>query len=548
MAVKKLIEVALPLEKINDAAVREKSIRHGHPSSLHLWWARRPLAAARAVIWASIIDDPSSHPELFPTEEEQNRERLRLFRILEDLIVWENSNDNDVLTAARKEMEKATKGDLPELLDPFSGGGAIPLEGQRLGLTVHAQDLNPVSVMINKAMVEIPPRFVNCAPVNPRDRINRMSSSWNKAQGLAADVSYYGELIKEEAYTKIGHLYPKVDLPKEKGGNKATVIAWIWARTVKCSNPMCGCSMPLASKFVLSKKRGTKAWIEPIYENNKFRFVIHEGECPKERETLKLGKGAVFKCPVCGEMVSDDYVKQEGKKKQLGSQMMAIVAESKGGRVYLSPTPEHEMAAVVNRPDDIPTGEMPKNPRWFSPPAFGMENFEDVFTNRQMLALTTFCDLIKQIQGRIEKDGISAGYADDHISLENGGTGALAYSQAVVVYLSFMIDQMTNHNSTLCGWHANNQQLMNTFGRQALPMVWDYAEVNVFSNSTGSYKNLIERMVEAINSIGFEKQGSAEQAAAQNAIRYNNIVISTDPPYYDNIGYADLSDYLRLLA
>ncbi len=167
---KKLIEVALPLEAINAAAKREKSIRHGHPSTLHLWWARRPLAAARAVIWASLVDDPSSHPDKFPTEEAQNKERERLFNILEQLVIWENSNDEHVLEAAKAEIHNSIGDDLPEFLDPFAGGGAIPLEAQRLGLKAHAHDLNPVAVMINKAMIEIPPMFAGMPPVNPESR------------------------------------------------------------------------------------------------------------------------------------------------------------------------------------------------------------------------------------------------------------------------------------------------------------------------------------------------------------------------------------------
>ena len=309
MAAKKLIEVALPLEKINAEAAREKSIRHGHPSTLHLWWARRPLAAARAVIWASLVDDPSSHPEEFPTEEAQRAERERLFQILEDLVVWENSNNTGVLDAAKAEIWKSTGGDLPALLDPFAGGGAIPLEAQRLGLEAHAHDLNPVAVMINKAMIEIPPKFAGQPPVNPeaQSRGALTESGWSGAAGLAEDVRYYGEWMKREAFKRIGHLYPKVSVPKEQGGGEATVIAWIWARTVKCPNPVCGCDMPLASSFVLSKKKGNEAWIEPVLENGKFRFEIRKGKCPKEKESNKQGRSAIFCCPACHENTTDKW-------------------------------------------------------------------------------------------------------------------------------------------------------------------------------------------------------------------------------------------------
>ena len=327
---KKLIEVALPLEKINAESAREKSIRHGHPSTLHLWWARRPLAAARAVIWSSLVDDPSSHPEKVPTEEEQNQERQRLFHILEKLVAWENSNNEQVLEAAKAEILKSTDGNPPELLDPFAGGGAIPLEAQRLGLKAHAHDLNPVAVMINKAMIEIPPRFAGRAPVNPEAQTSHMAQTWSRAQGLAEDVRYYGEWMEQEAYQRIGHLYPKVKVPRKQGGGEATVIAWIWARTVKCPNPVCGCEMPLASSFVLSKKKGKEAWIEPQfdYENKKITYKVHlgKGEVP---EAPKTSRGAKFKCIMCGESTTDEYIKQKSVDGEMGSTMMAIVAEGK---------------------------------------------------------------------------------------------------------------------------------------------------------------------------------------------------------------------------
>lgn len=544
---KKLIEVALPLEAINAESAREKSIRHGHPSTLHLWWARRPLAAARAVIWSSLVDDPSEHPEQFQTEEEQSKERQRLFTILEKLVKWENSNDPEILDAAKAEILRSTGNNPPPLLDPFAGGGAIPLEAQRLGLEAHAHDLNPVAVMINKAMIEIPPKFAGRPPVNPEVRRQLdADGNWKGASGLAEDVRYYGQWMKEQAFRRIGHLYPKVSVPTEQGGGEATVIAWIWARTAKCPNPACGCDMPLASKFVLSKKKNRETWIEPIYTGTKFEFRIHKGKCPKDRETLKLSRGAVFKCPCCGEVTKDEYIKELGKAGKLGATMMAVIAESEKGRLYIEPTEEHELLANVPRPVELPEGSMPNNPRWFSPPAFGMNDFNSVFTNRQLLALTTFSDLIPETCKIIYEDARKQGMEDNGLSLADGGTGATAYSEAVCVYLSFTIDQLANHCSTLCGWHANNEQLMNTFGRQALPMVWDYAEVNVFSNSTGSYSNLISRQIEGLSTLGFSPNGVVKQRDAQSDCGLRDVLVSTDPPYYDNIGYADLSDYFYI--
>ena len=543
MATKKLIEVALPLEKINAESAREKSIRHGHPSTLHLWWARRPLAAARAVIWSSLVDDPSSHPEKFPTEEEQNRERQRLFRILEELVVWENSNDERVLAAAKEEILKSTNGNPPEFLDPFAGGGAIPLEAQRLGLKAHAHDLNPVAVMINKAMIEIPPRFAGKDPVNPSARTSKMAQVWSGAQGLAADVRYYGEWMKQEAFQRIGHLYPKVKVPWEQGGGEATVIAWIWARTVKCPNPACGCEMPLASSFVLSKKKGKEAWVKPLPDEKRVRFEVQKGKCPQEYESYKTGRGATFKCPCCGEITSDEYVKLEGKDGKIRSQLMAIVAEGKRGRIYLSPNEKHILAAKIDRPEDGPSGILPDNPRWFSPPAFGMDHYEELFTPRQLTALTTFSALVAEAQKKVEADAVAAGVPNDHIPLREGGDGARAYGEAVGVYLAFAVDKMTDYHSSICSWHNSGEKMRNTFGRQAIPMVWDYAEANPFCKSSGSYSNMLEWVYKCIAEFSASVLAEASQADAQSDCGLQNIMISTDPPYYDNIGYADLSDF-----
>lgn len=543
MATKKLIEVALPLDKINAESAREKSIRHGHPSTLHLWWARRPLAAARAVIWSSLVDDPSSHPELFPTEEEQNRERQRLFHILEDLVVWENSNNEQVLETAKAEIMKSTGGNPPELLDPFSGGGAIPLEAQRLGLKAHAHDLNPVAVMINKAMIEIPPRFSGMAPVNPDARTSKMSQAWSRAQGLAEDVRYYGEWMKQEAYKRIGHLYPKAKVPREQGGGEATVIAWIWARTVKCPNPACGCEMPLASSFVLSKKKGKEAWVKPVPDGDHVRFEVQSGKCPKEYESYKTGRGATFKCPCCGEVTSDDYVKQEGKEERINSQLMAVVAEGKRGRIYCSPSEEHIFAAQIEKPDNGPTGMLPDNPRWFSPPAFGMDHYDDLFTPRQLTALTTFSALVAEAQQKVEADAIAAGMANDHLPLRNGGQGARAYGEAVGVYLAFAVDKSANLWSSICGWMNDRGAFRETFARQAIPMTWDYAEANPFSNSGGNFSMFVERCADTIDFLPSAFVGKVIQQDAQQDCGLRNIMVSTDPPYYDNIGYADLSDF-----
>ena len=492
MATKKLIEVALPLEKINAESAREKSIRHGHPSTLHLWWARRPLAAARAVIWSSLVDDPSSHPELFPTEEDQNRERQRLFKILEDLVVWENSKNEAVLSLAKAEIMKSTDNNPPALLDPFAGGGAIPLEAQRLGLEAHAHDLNPVAVMINKAMIEIPPRFANMAPVNPDSR--RMGDTgWTGASGLAEDVRYYGEWMKQEAFKRIGHLYPKVKVPQSQGGGEATVIAWIWARTVKCPNPRCGCTMPLANGFDISKKKGNEAWVHPVFDYSK-KTISYEIKNGKNTDNIspKLSRGAKFKCIMCGEIAPDEYIKETAMAGGMGDQMLCVVAEGKNRRLYISPDVEQMQTAVVTKPDDYPEASLPYDPRNIWCVNYGIDTYDKLFTNRQLTMILTFCNLLTEIRQRVEVAAVQAGLANDHISLSQGGTGAQAYSEAISTYLSFCIDKQTDICSNACSWISVSGVIRNTFARQAIPLVWDYTESNPFSNSTGCF-SLINR-------------------------------------------------------
>lgn len=538
---KKLIEVALPLEAINAESAREKSIRHGHPSTLHLWWARRPLAAARAVIWSSLVDDPSEHPEQFPTEEAQNKERQRLFAILEKLVKWENSNNPEILDAAKAEIMRSTGNNPPPLLDPFAGGGSIPLEAQRLGLEAHAHDLNPVAVMINKAMIEIPPKFAGQAPVNPESRAPiDGSSGWTGAKGLAEDVRYYGEWMKQQAFQKIGHLYSKVKVPASQGGGEATVIAWIWARTVKCPNPACGCEMPLVRSFVLSKRRGKEAWVEPIFENGKTSYRVHHQGKPKIEGTVNR-KGAV--CACCGTPVEFPYIREQGKSGKIGSNLCAVVAEGINERIYLPADLEQLLAAQVGKPEECPDAVLPHNPRDFKTPNYGMTYFSDLFTNRQLTALTTFSELVSEAQKLAEADAITAGLPNDHIALSEGGTGARAYGEAVGVYLSFSIDRLADRSSSICSWDSGYVKIRNTFGRQAIPMTWDYAEGNPFSSSTGSFSSTVDWIYKCLLEFPTSRQGIAKQFDAQSDCGLRNIMVSTDPPYYDNIGYADLSDF-----
>ena len=540
--IKKLIEVAMPLEAINAASAREKSIRHGHPSTLHLWWARRPLATARAVIFASLVDAPSSHPELFPTPEDQERERQRLFDIIERLVKWENSNNPEVLSEAKAEIKKWVGDDVPALLDPFAGGGAIPLEAQRLGLKAYAGDLNPVAVMINKAMIEIPPRFADLPPVNPRDRTAMLGGAdgYQGAHGLAADVRYYGEWMRAEAFQRIGHLYPKVKDPET--GEELTVIAWIWARTVKCPNPACGCEMPLVSSFVLSKKRKISIKPQLDYQHNSIAYTIkHYQEKPSE--SPKQSRGANFKCLMCNEIVSSDYIKNEGKQHRIGAHLMAVIAEGKGQRVYLSSDEVQIQAAQIDKPENYPAGKIAGDKRALWTPGYGLTDFSDLFTNRQLTALTTFSTLIPEAQQKSKEDAIRAGLPDDDVRLADGGQGATAYGEAVGVYLAFLLDKLTDYNSSICSWHAPGEKMRNVFGRQAIPMVWDYAESNPFCSSSGSYENMLSWVEKCVANLPATGGGTAQQMDAQSDNGLRHIMVSTDPPYYDNIGYADLSDF-----
>ena len=545
MATKKLIEVALPLEAINAESAYEKLPGIGaHPRGLHQWWARRPFVTARAVIWASIIDDPSSRPDLFPTEEEQIRERERLFGILSRLVLWKNSDNQQVLKEAHQELLKATNFNPPSFLDPFSGGGAIPFEAQRLGLKAYAHDLNPIAVMINKSMIEVTPRFCNKEPVNREaNRLFVQNEGWTGLSGFVNDIRAYGRRIHELAINKVGHLYPKVSVPN--GGNKADVVAWIWARTAECPNPACNCKMPLVGTYVLAKKKGRYSWIEPVQEGNKVRFVVKtDSKLPKLNEPKK-GRGAAFVCPACGEITLDSYIKNEGASGRIGTQLMAVVANGSNGRLYLSPDEEQTLAANVNRPEEYPDGVIPTNPRWFSPPAFGMVNYSDLFTNRQLTTLTVLSDLVKEVQTEIEKEAIMHGFPDDHIPLRDGGTGARAYSEAISVYLAFAVDRIIAFSVSVSRWSNTNEKVMNCYARQAMPMVWDFPEANILGDCVGGFLPSVDYIADCVemlvNNPVFE--GNVKQHDAQQDCGLRNIMISTDPPYYDNVGYADLSDF-----
>lgn len=578
---KKLIEAALPLEAINIASAREKSIRHGHPSTLHLWWARRPLAAARSVIFSQLVDDPSAIPEEFPTKEAQDKERQRLFGIIEELVTWENTTNEAVLNKARKEIIKSWQracadnkdhpqakelfnpDKLPAFHDPFAGGGALPLEAQRLGLESYASDLNPVAVLINKAMIEIPPKFAGQPPVNPearRDKMN-MVGTWRGSQGLAEDVHYYGQWMRDEAEKRIGHLYPKVEITEQMVrerpdlkphlGQKLTIIAWLWTRTVKSPNPaFANIDVPLASTFMLSTKAGKEAYVEPVVEGKEYHFVVKVG-IPKDLKTARRGtksgtSGSIFLCLMSDTPMAFDYLRSEAKKGRMYTRLMAVVAEGSRGRVYLSPTAQMEIVAKKAHPMDVPETELPKKALGFRIQEYGMTRWRDLFTPRQLVALTTFSDLIPEIRNMVHQDALVAGLRENDRGRDKNNAGASVYADAVVSYLSFLVSQVANHSSLMCGWNSANSQMRSVFAKHAIPMVWDYAESNPFCNSSGSYNNLFERQIKGFSTLGYNSIGFASQEDAATERISINKLISTDPPYYDNIGYADLSDFFYI--
>ena len=464
---KKLIEVALPLDAINAASAREKSIRHGHPSTLHLWWARRPLAACRAVLFAQLVDDPSSHPDRFPTQEAVDAERRRLFGIIEDLVKWENSTNEEVLARARAEIALSCDGELPPIYDPFSGGGSIPLEAQRLGLSAHGSDLNPVAVVIGKAMIEIPPLFKDREPAHPDPKER---NHYRNAEGLAEDVKYYGAWMRERAFKRIGHLYPQVDLPKEHGGGKATVIAWIWARTVPSPDPaFSDVQVPIASSFLLSSKAGKETWIEPIVDKSAkaIRYRIRKGgtkdDIAAARAGTKAGRGAHFRCLLSGSAIPPDYVKASGRDGKMQQVLIAVVAEGKNRRIYLDPSGEQEQTAFTAKPIWKPETALPGDMRAFWTPPYGLRTFGDLFTDRQLVALTTFSDLVHEARSEIERDARAAGFSDDPTPLRDSGTGAKAYAEAVSVYLALNVGRLANRQSSLNFWDVRRTERSNKY-------------------------------------------------------------------------------------
>ena len=524
---KKLIEVALPLEAINKASAREKSIKLGHPSTLHLWWARRPLATCRATIFAQLVDDPSSHPEKFPTEETQEVERERLFKIIEELVIWENSSNEGVLERARNEIRKNFKDGLPPVYDPFSGGGSIPLEAQRLGLPASGSDLNPVAVLIGKAMIELPPKFANQVPVHPgpKDKLH-----YNQAEGLAEDINWYAKKLNQKAWDKIGKYYPKVKLPHDIGGGDATVIAWLWARTIPSPNPaMKRVHVPLISSYWLCKKPKKLTWIEPVVNGSDINFEVYRGT-PKEKDKIstgtKEGRGSNFRCLLTGDAIPADYVKAEGKAGRMKWKLMAIIAEGKKGRQYVSPSVEHEKLALSIEPGWRAEYPLSTHPQYMSVTNYGPKYVADLFMDRQTLALNTFSELIDEVWEDVFND-----------------SGDNDYSDAIATYLGLGVSRLANRQSSSSFWHTSGEKVEQVFAMHALPMRWDTAEGNPFSTSSGNFLGQINYLVKSVKNLPARGTANKQTQLDAKAADFTDCIVSMDPPFYDNVPYADLSDF-----
>jgi putative DNA methylase len=560
---KKLIEVSLPLEAINVESAREKSIRHGHPSTLHLWWARRPLAACRAVLFSSMVDDPS---EYMPDEESADIERQRLFRLIEELVKWENIQNEELYDKAKLEIAKSVARDLgvptpvgkhaierflqeqaPPVLDPFAGGGSIPLEAQRLGLRAYASDLNPVAVLINKAMIEIPPKFANQPPVHPvedeKEQKSLFQRQWKGAEGLAEDVRYYGQWMRDEAERRIEHLYPKVEITKEilaerpdlklegyKVGEELTVIAWLWVRTVTCPNPACGLSMPLTKSFSLSTKKNNPVWLLPVIKDNKVTYKVMLGPSKSKIGETVNRTGAT--CIACNTPVTLQYIRDEAQNHKLTTQLLAIVTEGKHGRIYFEANNEHISCVekinpkLLSKPQQELTGKLA-----VSVPLYGIKTFGDLYTNRQLLSLNTFNQLLKELrENLISNNEINRDYVD-----------------AIITYISFIFDKASDAWSSLVSWRISVEASRNTFSRQALAMTWDFTEVNPFSNSCGNWMGAgVDWVQKALECLPVRIQGKVTKQDATELNFDSKLIISTDPPYYDNIEYASLSDFFYI--
>jgi putative DNA methylase len=572
---RKLIEVALPLDDINKEAAREKSIRHGHPSTLHLWWARRPLAAARAVIFAQMVNDPGYDRKLGygVNKDEAKKERDRLFALIKRLCQWENTNNAELLREARQEIWKSWREicalnknhpqadtlfnpeKLPPFHDPFSGGGSIPLEAQKLGLEVYASDLNPVAVTITKAMIEIPHRFLGYPSVFLGERKGRVQKLIEDEHpglaGLTEDVLHYGSYVRDLAFAKIGNLYSPIqitsNLAKDRVdlkaliGERLTVIAWIWARTAKCENPACGLVFPLIKSLSLSKRN--KVALQPTISQKSISFSPRfdaENEVPGNVTRRSV------QCWFCDASMKLSEIEKQGRAGNMGNVPIAVIAEGRGKRVYLG-------SDAVDIPS-IPQSLIENSPscqieHWRSCTncvVYGFDDFGKLFLDRQKAALNAFAEAVTEVKSRILSDALQRGLKADGIPFHKGGAGAEAYADAIQTYLALSVSKLADRCSSFCGWDSSRDSMRNTFARQAIPMVWEFSESNPFSDSTGNFLNGIEWITECFSRFSPNNEAHVALADASTQEISRGKVVSTDPPYYDNIPYSNLSDFFYI--
>ena len=519
---KKLIEVALPLDAINAESAREKSISYGHPSTF-IWWSRKPLGASRAVIFASLVDDPSSRPDDFPDEKSQERERLRLFGIIEDLIKWENTQNYNIIKTAQEEIMRNTGPHPPTVVDPFAGGGTIPLSAQFLGLDTQASDLNPVAVLINLAIVELPSTFSGRHPVGPTETQKLSPTDWPRASGLAEDIRRYGKWMDLQAREIIGQNYPPVTIPSEEGGGRATVAAWIWAHTVTCTNPVCKATIPLISSYILSRKHRDKVWLEASSTDKSgfIRFKVRKGSHPPAGGTVTRN-GAI--CLQCNRSMNLKEIRQVARAGGLGSQLLCTIVKSNRGFIHIQVDDEQIESSKVDTPKEAPTDRIASVHRT---PNYGIDSYDKIFTTRQLQTLVTFTDLIDETREKILIDS-----GDEH------------YTDAIVTYLSLAISRLANFGSSQCSWNSTAGGIRQVSAQRRLSMRWEYAEANPFSSSSGNFLSQIKYIAEAVARVPAEGKSFVSHKDARAGFKVeNSIMICTDPPYYNNIMYADLSDF-----
>lgn len=554
---KKLIEVALPLEAINRESATDKVLSVGHPTTLHYWWAPRPLPACRAVVFASLVDDPSAHPDRFPTEEDQAKERARLFSLMEELITWGNRSNPDLLKQAGDEIARSVDGALPTLLDPFAGRGLIPLEGQRLGLDVVASDLNPVAVLISRCLVEIAPSFPGQAPIHP-EVPRELVQSWHGASGMTEDLRRYAADVRDAVAEEIRPLFPQYRVTPELTAKRTEleglegdheVAAWIWARTVRCSNPACGFVIPMTGSFWLSKKGKEKWWIEPRAEPGTRRctFDVRHGSGPAPDPTKVPKTGGSFTCPSCKEVTGDNHLESEGEAGHIGAQLMACIVDlGRGkGKVFLPPTQEQEEAAAGAEPAWTPDFPLPDYGQALPTVKHGAKTWADLFTARQTVVLDALCRGVGTVRPRIEGDALRNGLSDDGVPFLEGGRGARAYADALGHLLGIVIGKYANRSSAFCFWHSGRETVEQPFAQQGIQKTWDFVESNPFSTSSGGWEVAVRYPAKVIAGTNRDmRPGRARQRSATEPWeKGEKFLVVTDPPYYDNMGYADLSDF-----